>query len=106
MSQRLSQLVGPQKARELSFTCEPISGKEAARIGLVNKAVPLAELDDTVNEMVNKILGNSRQTIAAIKQLYLQGELTTLKEGLQIEQDYQKAITDRTEFLKDFVNNK
>lgn len=106
MSQRLSQLVGPQKARELSFTCEPISGKEAARIGLVNKAVPLAELDDTVNEMVNKILGNSRQTIAAMKHLYLQGELTTLKEGLQIEQDYQKAITDRTEFLKDFVNNK
>ena len=106
MSQRLSQLVGPQKARELSFTCEPISGKEAARIGLVNKAVPLAELDDTVNEMVNKILGNSRQTIAAMKHLYLQGEMNTLKEGLQIEQDYHVAITDRTEFLKDFVNNK
>ena len=106
MSQRLSQLVGPMKARELSFTCEPISGKEAARIGLVNKAVPLADLDDTVNEMVNKILGNSRQTIAAMKHLYLQGELTTLKEGLEIELAYEKQITDRVEFLKDFVNNK
>lgn len=106
MSQRLSQLVGPMKARELSFTCEPISGKEAARIGLVNRAVPLAELDDTVNEMTNKILGNSRQTIAAMKHLYLQGELTTLKEGLAYELGYDKQITDRTEFLKNFTKNK
>ena len=106
MSQRLSQLVGPMKARELSFTCEPISGKEAARIGLVNKAVPLADLDDAVNEMANKILDNSRQTISAMKHLYLQGEMATLKEGLAIELAYEKQITDRTEFLKDFVNNK
>jgi len=106
MSQRLSQLVGPMKARELSFTCEPISGKEAARIGLVNKAVPLDDLDDTVNEMVNKILDNSRQTISAMKQLYLEGEMTTLKEGLQAELDLQTPITDRVEFLKNFVNNK
>jgi len=106
MSQRLSQLVGPMKARELSFTCEPISGKEAARIGLVNKAVPLADLDDAVNEIANKILGNSRQTIAAMKHLYLQGELTTLKEGLAIELTYEKQITDRVEFLKNFTKNK
>lgn len=106
MSQRLSQLVGPMKARELSFTCEPISGKEAARIGLVNKAVPLAELDDTVSEVVRKILGNSAETIAAMKHLYYQGEQTTLKEGLQIEKEYEVAITDRTEFLKNFTKNK
>lgn len=106
MSQRLSQLVGPMKARELSFTCEPISGKEAARIGLVNKAVPLADLDDAVSEMVNKILGNSAETIAAMKHLYFEGEHTTLKDGLQIERAYEVPITDRTEFLKDFVKNK
>ncbi|MEM6316853.1 MAG: enoyl-CoA hydratase/isomerase family protein [Bacteroidota bacterium] len=106
MSQRLSQLVGPMKARELSFTCEPITGKEAARIGLVNKAVPLDDLDDAVNEMVNKMLGNSGQAIAAFKHLYYSGEQATLKEGLQIEQDFNTAITDREEFLKNFAKNK
>jgi enoyl-CoA hydratase/carnithine racemase len=106
MSQRLSQLVGPLKARELSFTCEAITGKEAARIGLVNKAVPLDQLDDAVNEMANKILSNSAQTVAAMKHLYYEGEQTTLKEGLQIEQDYQVAITDREEFLRNFSKNK
>ena len=106
MSQRLSQLVGPLKARELSFTAEPINGKEAARIGLVNMAVPLAELDDKVSEIVKKILGNSSQTIAAMKHLYLVGEQGTLKDGLEAEQKYDVGITDRTEFLKDFVKNK
>ena len=106
MSQRLSQLVGPLKAREMSFTCEAISGTEAARIGLANKSVPLAELDDAVNEIVNKILGNSAQTIAAMKHLYHAGEQTTLAEGLKMEEDYQVAITDREEFLRNFAKNK
>ncbi|MEM1119408.1 MAG: enoyl-CoA hydratase/isomerase family protein [Bacteroidota bacterium] len=106
MSQRLSQLVGPMKARELSFTCEAISGEEAARIGLVNKSVPLAELDDAVNEMVNKILANSPQTIAAMKHLFHVGEHTTLKEGLKMELEYEGEITDRVAFLKDFSKNK
>ncbi len=106
LSQRLSQLVGPIKARELSFTCKPISGKEAANIGLVNRAVPLAELKAAAHELAQDILNNSAQTIAAMKHLYYAGERTTLQEGLQIEQDFQVAITDRAEFLKNFEKNK
>jgi len=102
MTQRLSQLVGPIKARELSFTCEPISGKEAAKIGLVNKAVPLKQLDEAVNELVKKMLKNSSQTIAAMKGLYQQGEQGTLSEGLKLEQTIDLSITDRADFLKDF----
>ncbi len=106
MSQRLSQLVGPLKARELSFTAEAISGKEAARIGLVNMAVPLEDLDNKVGEIVKKIIGNSAQTIGAMKHLFYQGEQNSLKEGLQIEQNFDLAITDRAEFINDFAKNK
>ena len=40
----LNYLVGAAKAREMYFTGEVIHGAEAARIGLVNRAVPAAQL--------------------------------------------------------------
>lgn len=106
MTQRLPRLVGIMKAKELSFTCKPITGKEAERIGLVNRAVPLEELEKTVLQLANDILQNSAQTIAALKHLYNEGIHTTLEEGLKIETDYKAEITDRAEFLKAFEKNK
>ena len=106
MSQRLPRLVGTLKAKEMSFTCKPVTGKEAERIGLANKAVPLENLDKTVMDLANDILQNSAQTIAALKHLYNEGMQTTLAEGLKIETDYKIEITDRAEFLKGFEKNK
>ena len=106
MTQRLPRLVGSLKAKEMSFTCKPISGKEAERIGLANKAVLLEYLDAVVLELANDILQNSAQTIAALKHLYNEGLHTTLAEGLQIETDFKTEITDRAEFLKAFEKNK
>jgi enoyl-CoA hydratase len=106
MSQRLPRLVGVLKAKEMSFTCKPISGKEAERIGLVNRAVPLEDLENVGMEMANDILQNSAQTIAAFKHLYNEGMNTTLAEGLKIESEFLTDITDRTEFLREFEKNK
>jgi len=106
MSQRLPRLVGTLKAKELSFTCKPITGIEAERIGLVNKAVPVDDLDQTGIEMANAIIQNSAQTIAALKHLYNEGMDTTLAEGLRIESEFITDITDRTEFLRGFEKNK
>jgi enoyl-CoA hydratase len=106
MTQRFPRLVGVMKAKELSFTCKPVSGKEAERIGLVNRAVPLDELDASVLQLANDMLQNSAQTIAALKHLYNEGMDTTLQEGLQIETNFKTVITDRAEFLKAFEQNK
>lgn len=106
MSQRLPRLVGVLKAKEMSFTCKPITGKEAERIGLVNRAVPLEDLEKTGMELANEILQNSAQTIAAFKHLYNEGMNTTLAEGLKIESEFLTDISDRTEFLRGFEKNK
>jgi enoyl-CoA hydratase len=63
----VQDLVGPGKARELLFTGEYIDGREAARIGLVNRAVPAEALTSTVTEMAAKIAANSAFSLKMIK---------------------------------------
>jgi enoyl-CoA hydratase/carnithine racemase len=105
MTQRLAHQVGMRKAKELSFTAQAISGKEAERIGLVNKSVPLTELKETVEALAEQILGNSGQTIAAVKQLYQYGSTHSLEEGLKFERDYEVDLTDKADNLKNFKEN-
>lgn len=106
MTQRLQQKVGLMKAMEMSFTAQPVSGKEAERIGLVNKSVPLEELETTVNQVAERIMGNSTQTIAAMKNLYYFGANQGLQRGLEYEWQADFKITDREDFLRDFEKNK
>ncbi|UCF90356.1 MAG: enoyl-CoA hydratase/isomerase family protein [Desulfobacterales bacterium] len=63
----IQDLIGPGKAKELLFTAEYIDGKEAARIGLVNKAVPLERLEDEAREMAQKVVKNSAFSLKMIK---------------------------------------
>lgn len=63
----VQDLIGPGKAKELLFTAEYIDGKEAERIGLVNKSVPQERLMDEAREMAGKIAKNSSFSIAMIK---------------------------------------
>ena len=64
----VQDLIGPGKAKELLFTAEYIEGKEAERIGLVNRAVPLEKLLETARDMAAKIAENSAFSIKMIKQ--------------------------------------
>ncbi len=54
-TQRLTQLVGKGKAMELMMTGDMISADEAKALGLVNHVVPIEELLNKANEIVQKI---------------------------------------------------
>src|SRR3954467_6225374 len=51
----LPQLIGPKKTYELILTGEALSAEEAHHLGFVNKVVPEAELDKTVEGFLAKI---------------------------------------------------
>lgn len=51
----LARLVGEKKAREIWFLCRQYTAQEALEMGLVNKVVPLAELDAEVEKWCNEI---------------------------------------------------
>jgi enoyl-CoA hydratase len=63
----LPLLVGVGKAKELLYTAETIDGREALRIGLVNRLVPDAKLMDAALEMAARIVPNSAFSIRLIK---------------------------------------
>jgi len=50
----VQNLIGPGKARELLFTADYIDGREAEKIGLVNKAVASGQLMDEAFHMAEK----------------------------------------------------
>jgi len=78
----IQDLIGPGKARELLFTGEYIDGREAERIGLVNKAVAPDQLMDTAREMANKIAANSAFSIKMIKKGFLMAQDNVSLEAL------------------------
>jgi enoyl-CoA hydratase len=48
-------MIGFRRAKEMLMLGEPISGTEAAAIGLTNKAVPDDELDATVDDLARRL---------------------------------------------------
>lgn len=67
---RLPLLVGIRKAKELIFTGKWISGKEAERIGLVNRAVPADQLESAVDELAAQLVDKS-PTAMRISKAYI-----------------------------------
>jgi len=63
----LQALVGPAKAAELLFSARRIGAVEALTIGLVNRVVPVAELDAEVRELAGTIAANAPLTVKACK---------------------------------------
>jgi enoyl-CoA hydratase len=67
MVSRLMSLVGQAHARVLLFGGERIDAAEAARIGLVNRVVPVAELDATVASMARGMAENAPLSVRGMK---------------------------------------
>ena len=63
----IQDMIGPGKAKELLFTAEFIDGREAERIGLVNRAVPPDRLMETALAMAEAIARNAPLSIKMIK---------------------------------------
>jgi len=83
----VSRVVGQKRALELALTGDPIDAGTAASWGLVNAAVPDADLDDAVDALVHRIIdvGSPYARGLGKKTFYVQ-------RGLPEPQAYELAV--------------
>ena len=103
MSQRLPRRIGPVRAKMMMFTGGPITGAQAAELGLANLCVADAGLEAKTNEVAAAVVANSWHTLRADKRLVNEGQRYTLAEGLAFERRTSPgAGPDMAERLKGF----
>lgn len=76
-------LVGPKKALEIVLTGEAISAERALELGLVNRLIPEANLQQGVNELTERIAAHSGPVLAMAKKAILGGMGLSLRDGLK-----------------------
>ncbi|MGV3540327.1 MAG: 1,4-dihydroxy-2-naphthoyl-CoA synthase [Rufibacter sp.] len=63
----LARIVGQKKAREIWYLCDQYNAQEALDMGLVNKVVPLEQLEQTTVEWCQKVLDKSPLALRMLK---------------------------------------
>jgi cyclohexa-1,5-dienecarbonyl-CoA hydratase len=79
----LPYLVGPKRALEIILTGEAITADRALELGLVNRLVPEAKLDQTVTEIIERITAHSGPVLNMAKKAILGGMGLSLRDGLK-----------------------
>ncbi len=59
--------LGLTRAKEYALTGRPLSGREAADVGLINEAVPFAELESTVRALAERLAAVPSSQLSAMK---------------------------------------
>ena len=69
----MASVVGQKKAREIWFLCRQYDAQEAATMGLVNKVVPLVELERESVSWCRQILQHSPMALRTLKSAFNAG---------------------------------
>jgi enoyl-CoA hydratase len=81
-TQRMPRVIGASRALELILAGEPITGKRAEEIGLVNAAIAADKLDDHIQRIAAVLASRSPSGAQTIKRLVYRGLEMTLADGL------------------------
>ncbi len=66
----LARIVGQKKAREIWYLCDQYNAEEALQMGLVNKVVPVEELENEGIRWAKKILNHSPLALRLLKSAF------------------------------------
>lgn len=84
-SVQLPRIIGPNRAKYLLFTGEFLTANEMKEFGLVSQVVPDVELENTVQNLAEKLSAKSPLVLMRMKQLVRQGMEQPMKIALNTE---------------------
>jgi enoyl-CoA hydratase/carnithine racemase len=105
----LPRIVGMQRAKELALFGDIIDASEAARLGLVNRVVPDAEIDGFVDEWAQRLATGPPIALALTKRLLDNSVQVTLEEALDDEgvaQTVNLSTDDTAEAMRAFLEKR
>lgn len=81
---------GARKAKELLFTGDSFTAREAMQLGMVNRVVPVAELDDAAMAMARRIAAKPGFALKLAKEsvnqtLEAQGQYTAMRAAFSLQ---------------------
>ena len=87
----LPRLIGPGRAMEMLMTGRMVDANEALRIGLVDRVVPVAELEAETETLARAIAAGPPIAIAGIKRALRASEKNELRVQIELESEHQLA---------------
>ena len=108
----LPRLVGLDKALDRFWTAKVLKGAEAERIGLVTHVVPDDQLDDYVEQYMQKLLDAPQTAMRLTKRAIYQSEQSSLRVSLDMVSSFMGIVTElddyrtRTAALVEKLNKK
>jgi enoyl-CoA hydratase len=105
----LPRLLPPGKAMQMLMTGEPISAKEAHRLGMVNEIYPRSKLMDAVLNIAKKIADNSPTAVQSVKRAVQNGQGEPVEQAAAIMMDahWRSVVhSDRVEGIRAFTEGK
>jgi len=100
MSQKLSRIIGINRARELSLSGGSIDAQTAFEWGLVNKIYSAENLLEQTQNKAKEIATNEVNAVQGIRMLMNEGWATNLKQGLELEDKHSRPFNDTIDFSK------
>src|SRR5262249_40679478 len=96
----LARIIGLGRALELMLTGEMVDAAEAYRIGLANKVVPAADVDNAAKDYLGKLVAGAPLVHRAVKE-YVYGGLTAdLDAALENEVRGQMKLLQSQDFFE------
>ena len=89
----LPRLIGLARAKEMVFFADPWSASDAERIGLVNRVVPLVELEKATTEWAERLAAGPTRALGLAKRLLNRSLESDLETSLEEEALAQELIT-------------